>query len=153
MKTKYVNANLIGVIWVLTACTARVGHAQGPKDRCSLLTQSAINATTGVSVDAGTPIDTRGCSWQSQKPHVIVTATFMGPAMSGVFTKDTPGLPPRTHVSGIGDDAVYDGAGNMGSLWVKHAKDILLVRVYGVTDPDKQKSIVKTLALDALKKL
>jgi hypothetical protein len=36
---------------------------------------------------------------------------------------------------------------------VKHAKDILLVRVYGVTDPDKQKSIVKTLALDALKKL
>ena len=77
----------------------------------------------------------------------------MGPAMNAVFTKESPGVAPRTHVSGIGDDAVYDSAGSMASLWVKHAKDILLVRVYGVPDPDKQKSIVKTLALDALKKL
>jgi hypothetical protein len=153
MKTKYVNANVIGVICLLTACAARVGQAQGSKDRCSLLTQSAVSTAAGVTVDAGTPIDTRGCSWQSVKPHVIVTATLMGPAMAAVFTKDSPGGTPRTHVGGIGDDAVYESAGTMGSLWVKHAKDILLVRVYGVTDPDKQKSITKTLALDALKKL
>ena len=39
------------------------------------------------------------------------------------------------------------------SLSVKHAKDILLVRVYGVADTAKQKSITRTLALDVLKKL
>jgi hypothetical protein len=153
MKTTYLNINFIGVICVLTACAARVGHAQDSKGRCSLLTQAAINAVTGVSVEAGVPIDTRGCSWQSIKPHVIVTATFMGPAMAAVFTKESPGGAPRTHVSGIGDDAVYESAGSMGSLWVKHAKDILLVRVYGVSDAEKQKSIVKTLAQDVLKKL
>ena len=91
MKTKYVNANVIGVICVLTACTARVGHAQGSKDRCSLLTQGAVSAAAGVSVDAGKPISTTGCSWQSEKPHVIVTVSFWGPAMNGVFTKGDPG--------------------------------------------------------------
>ena len=131
MKTKYLNANVIGIICVLTACAARVGHAQDSKDRCSLLTQGAVSAAAGVSVNAGKPIDTTGCSWQSEKPHVIVTATLTGPAMNAVFTKETPGV-ATAHPSGIGEDAVYDSAGSMASLWVKHQKDILLVRVYGV---------------------
>jgi hypothetical protein len=152
MKTKYVNANVIGVICVLTACGARVGHAQDSKDRCSLLTQGAVSAAAGVSVDAGKPIATTGCSWQSEKPHVIVTVSFPGPAMNGVFTRETPGV-TTAHPGGIGDDAVYVSAGTLTTLYVKHAKDILMVRVYGIPDPDKQKSIEKTLAVDVLKKL
>ena len=84
MKTKYVIANVIGMICLLTVCFARVAHAQGPTDRCNLLTQAAINAATGVNVGKGTPIATMGCSWQPEKPHVIVFATLMGPAMAGV---------------------------------------------------------------------
>lgn len=146
------NVNVIGIIGVLTACAARVGHAQGSTNRCSLLTQSAVSAAAGVTVAAGQPIATTGCSWQSEKPHVIVTVSFPGPAMSGVFTKETPGV-TTSHPGGVGEDAVYVTAGALTTLYVKHAKDIVMVRVYGVPDHDKQKSIEKTLALDVLKKL
>jgi hypothetical protein len=154
MKTNYLNVNAIGIISVLIAGGARVGHAQGSTDRCSLLTQSAVSAAAGVSVDAGKPIATTGCSWQSEKPHVIVTVSFPGPAMNGLFTKETPtpGV-TKTHVGGIGDDALYVTAGALSTLYVKHANDILMLRVYGVPDHDKQKSIEKTLAADVLKKL
>lgn len=152
MGTKYVNRKVIGLICLFTALAVRVGYAQGSTDRCSLLTQGAVSAAAGVSVDAGKPIDTRGCSWESGKPHVIVTVTFMGSTMNGVFTKENPGV-TTVHPGGIGDDAVYITAANLVSLYVKHAKDILLVRVYGIPDADKQKSIERTLALGVLKNL
>ena len=152
MKTRSMSIHVIGVIFVLTACAARVGLAQDSTNRCSLLTQDAISTAAGVSVNAGKPIATTGCSWESVKPHVIVTVSFWGPAMNGVFTKETPGV-TTAHPGGIGEDAVYVTAGPYTSLWVKHAKDIVLLRVYGVPDHDKQKSIEKTLVLDVLKKL
>jgi hypothetical protein len=154
MKMKYLNVNVIGAVGVLVAGTARVANAQGSGDRCALLTPAAVSAAAGVTVAAGKPIATTGCSWESAKPHVIVTVSFPGPAMSGVFTKETPtpGV-TRAHPGGIGDDAVYVSAANLTTLYVKHAKDILMVRVYGIPDDDKQKSIEKALALDVLKKL
>jgi len=154
MKMKYLNVNVIGAVGVLVAGSARITNAQPSSDRCSLLTPAAVSAAAGVDVAAGKPIATTGCSWESAKPHVIVTVSFPGPAMSGVFTKETrtPGV-TRAHPGGIGDDAVYVSAANLTTLYVKHAKDILMVRVYGVPDEDKQKSIEKTLALDVLKKL
>ena len=74
--------------------------------------------------------------------------------MNGVFTKDTPtpGV-TRAHQSGIGDDAIYITAAGLTTLYVRHAKDIVMLRVYGIPDHDKQQSIEKTLALDVLKKL
>jgi hypothetical protein len=147
------NVKVIGAICVLTACAARVGHAQGSSDRCSLLTQAAVSAAAGVTVAAGQPIATTGCSWQSEKPHVVVTVSFPGPAMKGVFTSEGTVVATNVHASGIGEDAVYVTAGALTTLYVKHAKDILMVRVYGVPDHDKQKSIEKTLALEVLKKL
>lgn len=153
MKTKRVNVGVIGIICVLTVSAARVGHAQGSTNRCSLLTPAAVSAAAGVTVAAGQPIATTGCSWQSEKPHVIVTVSFPGPGMNGVFTsKGTVGA-TNEHAGGIGEDAVYVTAGALTTLYVKHAKDIVMVRVYGVPDHDKQKSIEKTLALDVLKKL
>ena len=183
MKTKYLNVNVIGAAGVLIAGAARVVCAQASADRCALLTPAAVSAAgggggaaratkpptrgaggwadtqpkraaAGVDVAAGKPIATTGCSWESAKPHVIVTVSFPGPAMSGVFTKETPtpGV-TRAHPGGIGDDAVYVSAAALTTLYVKHAKDIVMVRVYGIPDQDKQKSIEKTLALDVLKKL
>ena len=131
MKTKYVNANVIGIVCVLTVCAARVGYAQDSKDRCSLLTQGAVSAAAGVSVRRRQAI--------ARQAHVAVGKATRhrhgdvpGPAMNAVFTKETPGVATRTHLGGIGEDAVYVSAGSMASLWVKHQKDILLVRVYGV---------------------
>ena len=154
MKTKYLNVNVIGAAAVLIAGAARVVCAQASADRCALLTPAAVSAAAGVDVAAGKPIATTGCSWESAKPHVIVTVSFPGPAMSGVFTKETPtpGV-TRAHPGGIGDDAVYVSAAALTTLYVKQSKDIVMVRVYGNTDQDKQKSIEKTLALDVLKKL
>ena len=154
MKTKYLNVNAIGAVCVLIAGSASVAHAQASPDRCALLTTAAVSAAAGVDVAAGKPIATTGCSWESAKPHVIVTVSFPGPAMSGVFTKETPtpGV-TRAHPGGIGDDAVYVSAAGLTTLYVKHAKTIVMVRVYGIPDQDKQKSIAKTLALDMLTKL
>ena len=154
MKTKYLNVNVIGAAAVLIAGAARVVCAQASADRCALLTPAAVSAAAGVDVAAGKPIATTGCSWESAKPHVIVTVSFPGPAMSGVFTKETPtpGV-TRAHPGGIGDDAVYVSAAALTTLYVKQSKDIVMVRVYGIPDQDKQKSIEKTLALDVLKKL
>ena len=112
MKTRNLNVNVIGIICVLTACAARVGHAQGSSDRCSLLTQSAVSAAAGVNVGAGSPIATTGCSWQSEKPHVIVTVSFPGPAMNGVFTSKGAVGATKAHAGGIGEDAVYVTAGS-----------------------------------------
>ena len=152
MKTKYLKVNVIGAAGVLIAGTARIACAQASGDRCTLLTPAAVSAAAGVKVAAGKPIATTGCSWESAKPHVIVTVSFPGPAMNGVFTKETPGV-TTAHPGGIGDDAVYVSAAALTTLYVKHAKDIVMVRVYGIPDHDKQKSIEKTLALDVLKKL
>lgn len=152
VNTRRTNINVIGVICVLTAFAPQVGRAQGSTDRCSVLTQDEISTAAGVSVGTGKAIATTGCSWESAKPHVIVTVSFWGPAMSGVFTRETPGVTTE-HPRGIGENAVYISAGPLTSLYVKHAADIVLLRVYGVPDHDKQKSIEKTLALDVLKKL
>ena len=154
MKTKYLKVNVIGAAGVLIAGTARIAFAQASGDRCTLLTPAAVSAAAGVKVADGKPIATTGCSWESAKPHVIVTVSFPGPAMSGVFTKETPTPGVTTaHPGGIGDDAVYVSAAALTTLYVKHAKDIVMVRVYGIPDHEKQKSIEKTLALDVLKKL
>lgn len=153
MKTKYLNVNAIGAVCALIAGSASVAHAQASPDRCALLTSATVSAAAGVDVAAGKPIATTGCSWESAKPHVIVTVSFPGPAMSGVFTKTpTPGV-TSAHSGGIGDDAVYVTAVGLTTLYVKHAKTIVMFRVYGIPDHDKQKSIEKTLALDVLKKL
>ena len=153
MKTRSLNVNVIGAICALTACAARVGHAQGPRDPCKSIDAVAVTAVAGVSVDTGKPISATGCVWESQKPHVMVTVSFWGPSMNGVFTpKATPGV-TNVHADGIGEDARWVIAASMTTLYVKHAKDILMVRVYGIPDEAKQKSIEKTLALDVLKKL
>ena len=118
----------------------------------ALLTQAAVSAAAGVSVDAGKPIATTGA------PGSRKTARHRHGVVPGagherrVYQGDPAGV-TTAHPGGIGDDAVYVSAGNLTTLYVKHAKDILMVRVYGVPDHDKQKSIEKTLALDVLKKL
>ncbi len=146
------NRGTIVALGALVACAARVGFAQGPSDRCSLLTQAAVGKALGVNVEAGEPINTTGCSWQSLKPHMIVSVVVGDAAKYKVWTGSVIGV-TKASASGIGDAAMYGTLGNLTSLWVKHGGNAFQLRVYGVPDPSKQLAVEKTLAADVLKKL
>jgi len=143
---------IIIALCALSLGAARVGSAQSASDRCSLLTPAAISAALGVNVEAGQPIFTTGCSWQSLKPHIIVSVSVGDDAKYKIWTGNVLGV-TKSSVSGLGDEAATGTLGNLTSLWVRHGKNAFQLRVYGVPDPAKQLAVEKTLARDVLKKL
>ena len=143
---------IVASLCALLLGVAQVGSAQGTSDRCSLLTPAAVSSALGVTVEAGQPIFNTGCSWQSLKPHIIVSISVGDDAKYKRWTSPGLGVTPSS-VSGLGDDAATGTLGNLTSLWVKHGKNAFQLRVYGVPDTNKQLAIEKTLARDVLKKL
>jgi hypothetical protein len=137
---------------VLLACSAQPGLAQGARDHCALLTQAAISKAIGADVQAGQPINTTGCSWQSLKPHIVVSISVGDAAKYKIWTGNVVGV-TKSSVSGMGDAAEYGTLGNLTSLWVRHGNNAFQLRVYGVPDPAKQLAAEKALAADVLKKL
>jgi len=121
---------------------------------CKLLTPAEISGALGSTFGQGQPIGTTGCSWDSAKPHMIVTVSLWPPTewdrlkAGGTVpgTKNTP-------VSGLGDDAFYTTVAQYVVLYVKKGQTVYLFKVYGVKDPAKQMSAEKTLAGDALSRL
>jgi hypothetical protein len=59
----------------------------------------------------------------------------------------------NTAISGVGDDAYYKTLGVTSTLTVKKGNTVFVVRVYGITDPSKQREIEKTLATDVAARL
>ena len=127
--------------------------AQAAPEPCKLLSQAQVSAALGVTVGAGEPIGTKGCSWTSNKPHEIVTLSLWPPAQWDRL-KASP-LPGTASIPapGLGDDAFYTTVAQYTVLYVKKGQTVYLFKVYGVQDKAKQMSAEKKLAQDALAKL
>jgi hypothetical protein len=119
---------------------------------CEWVTLAQVKAATGVDMNAGTPIFDTGCSWHGSAERVNVTLSFQLASKWWAVVK-APVVPyVKTPVSGIGDEAIYIKGGNLVWLSVKKGDRILNVKISGVNDEAKQKTIAKTLALEALPK-
>lgn len=143
---------VVTALCALTLGAMQPASTQGATDRCSLLTPAAVSSAIGAKVEAGEPIFTTGCSWQSLKPHIVVSISVGDDAKYRMWTGSVLGV-TKSNVSGLGDAAVAGTLGNLTSLWVKHGKNAFQLRVYGVPDSSKQLAIEETLARDVLKKL
>ena len=120
---------------------------------CDLLTPTQVSAVAGVTLGAGTPIANTGCSWQAPgKTKVVITVSMQNEKMfEGAKRGAAPNM-TKTPVSGIGDEAIFVGAENFSSLWVRKGAKVLLVRIYGVVVGEAQTKL-KTLATSAVSKL
>jgi hypothetical protein len=129
------------------------GEPLAAPDPCKLLTPAQIGAELGGTFGPGDPIGTKGCSWTSPKPHMIVTVSLW-PASEWDRVKAST-LPGTTNTpeSGLGDDAFSVTIAQYTVLYVKKGQNVFLFKVYGVKDQAKQKSAEKTFALEALKQL
>ena len=127
--------------------------AQAEPQPCKLLSQAQVSAALGVTVGAGQPIGTKGCSWTSAKPHEIVTLSLWPPAQwDRIKASPFPGT-SITPAGGLGDDAFYTTLAQYTVLYVKKGQTVYLFKVYGVQDKAKQMNAEKRLAQDALAKL
>lgn len=147
--------------------SARVVQAAPPTDACSLLTSAKVNAVLGVSVGSGketVPGLSRSCTWSGPGDTITgksVRLEILGPlgSMTPVdrFEKNVK-MPvdqiKRTPLSGVGDDAVYLGGGNIPvRLYVRKGSSVIHVVVTGFSTDDETMKLEKTLAQDALTKL
>jgi hypothetical protein len=138
----------------LTCALAISGIAGAAAEPCKLLTVAQVSTALGVTVGAGQPIGTTGCSWASAKPHEVVTLSLWPPAQWDRL-KAGGALPGTTNtpVSGLGDGAFYTSIVQYEVLYVKKADTVYLFKVYGVADKAKQMSTEKTLALQVMQAL
>jgi hypothetical protein len=142
-------ARLLVCAVAIDALAAAAAPAPAP---CSLLTSAQVAAALGGTFGTGEPIGKTGCSWTSEKPHVIVTVSLWPPT-EWDRVKANPLGGKTIPVSGLGEDAFYATIAQYTVLYVKKGSTVYLFKVYGVKDQSKQMSAEKTLALDALQKL
>lgn len=129
------------------------GVARAAPAPCGLLTPAQVAAAVGGSFGPGQPIGTTGCSWTSEKPHVIVTVSLWPP---GEWDRMKAGPLPGTTITpagGVGDDAFYATLAQYTVLYVKKGQTVFLFKIYGVADKAKQMSAEMTLAKEALAKV
>ncbi len=139
--------------WIAIAVLILPAFAHAAPEPCKLLSEAQVSAALGVKVGTGQPIGTTGCSWSSEKPHVIVTISLWPPTeWDRIKASAVPGT-ANTPVSGLGDDAFYTTVAQYTVLYVKKGQTVYLFKVYGVQDKAKQMSAEKTLAQDVLAKL
>jgi hypothetical protein len=126
--------------------------SRGAVEPCKLLTPAKVGAALGASFGPGEPIGSTGCSWTSEKPHVIVTVSLWPPT-EWERVKANPLGGKIIPASGLGDDAFYATIAQYAVLYVKKGGTVYLFKVYGVKDQAKQMSAEKTLATEALSTL
>ena len=150
-------ANRLGVVastfCVLSLSTARIASAL--PDPCSLLTSKEISSVVGATFGASKPISATACSWTAPVPgssNVTVTVAVQDAKMWDKATAPLVGV-QRVPESGIGDAAMYTIAGPFASLGVRKGGVTVIIRMYGVHDLARQKSLEKSLAADAIAKL
>ena len=135
---------LCGILAIL--CGSHIAYAGTAP--CDLLTQTQVSDAVGVSVTAGAPIATTGCSWTSTGKSNVRVAVSM--PSDRIFEGAKRGA--KTPVSGVGDEAFFTGVQNMSSLWVRKGAKYLLVRIYGLSVSEAQPKL-KSLATTAVSKL
>jgi len=140
------------LLWAIVVL-ATPGASRAATDPCKLLTPAQVAAAVGGNFGTGQPIGTTGCSWTSEKPHVIVTVSLWPPTeWDRMKASALPGT-TNTPAPGLGDDAFYTTVAQYTVLYVKKGSTVYLFKVYGVKDQAKQMSAEKTLAQEALAQL
>ncbi|HEY3935763.1 MAG TPA: hypothetical protein VGL65_14210 [Gemmatimonadales bacterium] len=137
----------------LILCAPRSARASAPVDPCMLLTTAQVSSAIGGTAQAGQPIYTTGCSWSSESPKAMVTIALESDSMYMAMKAAKSPMIVNTAISGVGDDAYYKTLGVTSTLTVKKGNTVFVVRVYGITDPSKQREIEKTLATDVAARL
>jgi hypothetical protein len=135
--------------YVLATGTIPGANAALHVDPCSLLTTAQVSSAIGGTAQAGKPISTTGCSWSSTAPKAMITISFDNLSTFANLKAASSPVVVKTPISGVGDDAFYNTMGPMTTLTVKKGATYFVVRVYGITDPAKQKDIEKTLGAAA----
>jgi hypothetical protein len=72
--------------------------------------------------------------------------------MFAAAKSSSPPNTTKTPISGLGDEAIFTGARNFSSLWIRKGTTFLLVRIYGLPVTEAQTKL-KALATNALSKL
>jgi hypothetical protein len=136
---------------VASLCSPQVAYSQSAP--CNLLTEKQVSTILGVSVGAGSPIANTGCSWKSSgAPQVVVSVSMQTEKMfAGAKSSAVPNM-TKASIPGIGDEAIFTGAPNFSSLWVKKGTKFPLIRVYGLPVSEAQTKL-KALAADVVSKL
>lgn len=145
--TRFVSVLVPVAMSLLLACGLRAADAQAPSDPCAQLTTAQVSVALGETVAAGQKAGTKTCSWTANKPtHQIVSLMYSPPGdWSTRKTRQMPGV-TKASVSGVGDEAFAETAGNFTTLYVKKSSTIFMVRVYGVPDLGRQLAIEKLIA-------
>jgi len=143
------------VVALVVVAMANVANAAPATDACALLTPEQVGAVVGATMSAGTypsPGFTKTCTWTTK--GVIVTLQLEAEAMfQGAKHPPAPGV-EVTPVSGVGNDAFYQGVSPNVSLHVKKGSATFKATVYSSAMPmDKKKAMEKTLALEVVGKL
>lgn len=143
------------IVCALSAAPARTLAA--PK-ACELLTQVQVSAAVGSSVTSGQPMGVNSCNWSTSAEgrsaeRVMVTVRVQDTkSFADAKARPVAGV-PRKAASGIGDDAFFDQLGDLVTLNVKKGNSSFVVRVYGIKDVSRQRSIETTLAGEVVAKL
>lgn len=150
MKSNDSGYFIVGIVCALAALGSSAALAQSKTAPCSLLTQAQVSAAAHVSVGAGQPIGTTGCSWTA--PHFTASVSLWDATNWEKFKTPLPGM-TRTPVSGLGDDAFFSTGGTskqLTTLTVKKGTTALIFHIYGVETVSDQMSMEQTLAGEAL---
>lgn len=144
------------VVWALASAPPVSAAAADPR-ACTLLTQAQVSAAVGSSVTAGEPMGVNACNWSTtpapKTAHVVVTLTLRdAKPFVDARTRPSPGI-AHDAAGGIGDDAYFAQLGDLVTLNVKKGSSSFFVRVYGIKDVPRQRSIETTLARDVAPKL
>ena len=151
MDTRKSSALSLAGLFASLVCFSEVAYSQPAP--CSLLTQNQVSSVVGGTVGAGSPIANTGCSWKATGgSKATVTVSMQNAKMfAGAKSSNVPNT-TKALVSGVGDEAFFEGVDNFSSLWVKKGTVFVLVRIYGVSVSEAQTKL-KTLATNVVSKL
>jgi hypothetical protein len=150
MKSNDSGHFIVGIVCAVAALGSSATLAQSKTAPCSLLTQAQVSAVAHVSVGAGQPISTTGCSWTA--PHFTATVSLWDATNWDKFKTPLAGM-TRTPAAGLGDDAFFSTAGTgkqLTTLTVKKGNTALIFHIYGIDSVSDQMSMEQTLAGEAL---
>lgn len=155
MRSTHSRCLVVGVVSAVFTALPVSATAQAPTPPCTLLTRGQVASAVGSKVGAGQAIAADGCSWMTPggvQPFVTVTLAFVDANTWDAMKTPLPNI-PKTSAAGIGDEAFFATVGNLVTLSVKGKSSVFVVRLYGIHDLAKEKSIERALALDVLGKL
>ncbi len=138
----------------LLSTLPRAAYATEP---CKLMTVQEVAQVLGGTVSSS-PLGTTGCFWAggTQKVSIVVRDASAWARITipvqGMTKTNISGLGDAASISGL-DQTVHPGQSNVLTLSVKQGASVIVLTVYGVDDPARQRSMEESLARLALPRL